>query len=168
VYSHYQRQRMAVEKALIEMPGSGAWRAAAVEGHTSFLRQQHAAQVISYAIYETVSGTRVTQVGELDIDAAAMEPVLSRFRSSTQDLFGAGMTHAEIKGGRWLSCVPGRYTTLVVIFSTEPAPTQLEMIEDLHRDFEMVNKLSLSRGDLSQLALTFTHLWAFEKGPIDT
>jgi hypothetical protein len=168
VYSHYQRQRMAVEKALIEMPGSGAWRAAAAEGHTSFLRQQHAAQVISYAIYETASGTRVTQVGELDIDTASMEPMLSRFRSSTQDLFGAGMTHAELKGGRWLCCVPGRYTTLVIIFSTEPAPTQLEMIEDLHRDFEMVNKLSLSRGDLSQLALTFTHLWAFEKGPIES
>jgi hypothetical protein len=28
--------------------------------------------------------------------------------------------------------------------------------------------LSLSRGDLSQLALTFTHLWAFEKGPIES
>lgn len=165
VYSHYQRQRLAVEKALIEMPGSGAWRAAAVEGHTSFLRQQHAAQVISYAIYETASGTRVTQVGELDLDAASLEPVLSRFRSSSQDLFGAGMTHAEIKGGRWLCCVPGRYTTLIIIFSAEPAPIQLQMIEDLHRDFEMVNKLSLSRGDLSQLALTFTHLWAFEKGP---
>lgn len=167
VYSHYQRQRIEVEQALIEMPGSSAWRAAAVEGHTSFLRQQHAAQVLSYAIYETANGDLVTQVGDFDPDDASVVSMLSNFHSDTQGLFGAGIQHAEIKGGRWLCGLPGRYTTLVVIFSAEPATIQLQMIDDLHRDFEMVNETSLSSGDLSQLALTFTHLWTFEQGPIE-
>lgn len=162
VYSHYQRQRMAVEMALIETPGSGAWRVAAVEGHTSFLREQHAAQVLSYAIYETASGLPVTHVGDFSVDNALLVPMLSTFRSSTEELFGAGMKRIELEGGHWLCYVPGRYTSLIVVFSAEPAAIQLQTIEDLHRDFEIVNRSSLSSGDLSHLALTFTHLWAFE------
>jgi hypothetical protein len=167
IYSHYQRQRLEVEQALIEMPGSSAWRAAAVEGHTSFLRQQHAAQVLGYAIYEMVSGSRVTHIGDFDTDDALVISMLSSFPPDTQALFGAGIRHSEIGKGRWLCGVPGRYTTLVVIFSAEPATIQLQMIEDLHRDFEMVNETSLSSGDLSQLAFTFTHLWTFDQGPIE-
>jgi len=166
VYGHYQRQRREIEQALIQMPGSGAWRAAAVEGHTTFLREQHAAKVLSYAIYETTSGMALAQVGDLHVDAELLVPMLSSFRSITQELFGAGMRRTEIEGGRWLCFVPGQYTTLLVIFSAEPAVLQLKMIEDLHRDFELVNQLKLSSGDVSQRALTFTHLWAFEGEPV--
>lgn len=167
IYSHYQRQRVAVEKALIEMPGSGAWRAAATEGLTSFLRQQHAAQVLGYTVYETASGAQLTQVGEFDPDDKLLEKTLSEFRSGEQAQFGAGLMYTEIEGGRWLCCVPGRYTTLVVIFSAEPATIQLNTIRDSHRDFELVNETSVSSGDISQLTHTFTHLWAFDQGPIE-
>jgi len=166
VYGHYQRQRREIEQALIQMPGSGAWRAVAVEGHTTFLREQHAAQVFSYAIYETISGMALAQVGDLCVDPELLVPMLSSFRSITQELFGAGMRRTEIDGGRWLCFVPGQYTTLLVIFSAEPAVLQLQMIEDLHRDFELVNQLTLSSGDVSRRALTFTHLWAFEGEPV--
>jgi hypothetical protein len=167
IYSHYQRQRVAVEKALIEMPGSGAWRAAATEGLTSFLRQQHAAQVLGYTVYETASGAQLTQVGEFDPDDKLLEKTLSEFRSGEHAQFGAGLMYTEIEGGRWLCCVPGRYTTLAVIFSAEPATIQLNTIRDSHRDFELVNETSVSRGDISQLTHTFTHLWAFDQGPIE-
>jgi hypothetical protein len=154
-----------VEKALIEMPGSNAWRAAAVEGHTSFLRQKHAAQVVSYAIYETGSGIPLAHVGGFKVDEALLVPMLSTFRSSTQELFGAGMKRIELEGGQWLCYVPGRRTTLIVVFSAEPAITQLKTIEDSHRDFELVYQMNHSRGDVRQLAHTFTSLWAFEQGP---
>lgn len=167
VYSHYQRQRIAVEKALIEMPGSGAWRAAAVEGHTSFLRQQHAAQVLGYAIFDTAKGACVIQVGDFQVDETVLTPMLDDFHSSTRELYGEGVKRTEIEGGRWLCGVPGHYTTLTVVFSAEPAAIQIQMIEDLHRDFEIVNKMNLSSGELSQLALAFTNLWAFEQGPAD-
>ncbi len=167
IYSHYQRQRVAVEKALIEMPGSGAWRAAATEGLTSFLRQQHAAQVLGYTVYETASGAQLTQVGEFDPDDKLLERTLSEFRSGEHAQFGSGLMYTEIEGGRWLCCVPGRYTTLAVIFSAEPAAIQLNTIRDSHRDFELVNETSVSSGDISQLTHTFTHLWAFDQGPIE-
>lgn len=168
VYSHYQRQRIAVENALIEMPGSGAWRTAAVEGHTSFLRQQHAAQVLSYAFYETASGIPLALVGDFKVDEALLVPMLSTFRSSTQELFGAGMKRIELEGGQSLCYVPGRHTTLIVVFSAEPATLQLQTIEDSHRDFELVYQMNLSRGDVGQLARTFTSLWAFEQGPTES
>jgi hypothetical protein len=168
VYSHYQRQLIAVEKALIEMPGSGAWRAAAVEGHTSFLREQHAAQVLSYAIYETGSGIPLAHVGAFQVDEALLVPMLSTFRSSTEELFGAGMKRIELEGGQWLCYVPGRHTTLIVVYSAEPATTQLQTIEDSHRDFELVYQMNLSSGDVHQLARTFTSLWAFEQGSTDS
>jgi hypothetical protein len=168
IYSHYQRQRLAIEEALIRMPGSGAWRAAAVEGQTTYLRQRHAARLLSYAIYDTASGIPLAQVGDFSVDPGLLVPMLSSFRSIIQELFGAGMKRTEIEGGRWLCFVPGRYTTFIVIFSAEPATLQLQMIEDLHRDFELVNNLALSSGDLSRLALTFTHLWAIEQDPTTT
>lgn len=168
IYSHYQRQRLAIEEALIRMPGSGAWRAAAVEGQTTYLRQRHAARILSYAIYDTASGIPLAQVGDFSVDPGLLVPMLSSFRSIIQEVFGAGMKRTEIEGGRWLCFVPGRYTTFIVIFSAEPAALQLQMIEDLHRDFELVNNLALSSGDVSRLALTFTHLWALEQDPTTT
>ncbi len=75
------------------------------------------------------------------------------------------MKRIELEGGQWLCYVPGRYTTLIVVFSAEPAVTQLRTIEDSHRDFELVYKMNLSSGDVHQLAHTFTSLWAFEQGP---
>jgi len=165
IYSHYQRQRQAIERALIEMPGSGAWRAVAVEGKTTLLRQQHAARILSYAIYETASGVPLAEVGKFQVDTGLLVPMLSSFRSLTQEVFGAGMKRTEIEGGRWLCFIPGRHTTLIVIFSAEPAELQLRMLEDLHRDFEMANAWALERGETGKLALVFTHLWALERMP---
>jgi hypothetical protein len=167
VYSHYQRQRMAVEKALIEMPGSGAWRAAAVEGLTSFLRQQHAAQVLSYALYKTVNGAQLTSVGDFDMDDSSVQPMLDQFRSGQHKLFGPGTLQMELEGGRWVCVMPGRFTTLIIIFSAEPAMIQLDSVEDAHRDFEAVNETSLAGGDTRDLTFTFTHLWDFEPGFFD-
>jgi hypothetical protein len=167
LYAHYQRQRIAVEQALIEMPGSGAWRAAAVEGHTSFIRQQHASQVLGYAIYEMTTGVRVTHVGDFGLDDMLLVPMLMRSRSNIQGQADAGVKRVELKGGRWICSVSGHYSSLIVIFSAEPAVVQLRLIEDLHRDFETVNETTFSDGDISQVADTFTRLWAFGQGPLE-
>jgi len=158
IYAHYQRQRIAVEKALIEMPGSGAWRAAAIEGHTTFLHQQHAAAVQGYAIYETSTLRVLAQVGEVDVDVpalAAMLPAPSERKDASHDV-----QFVDIEG---LAVVQGRFSTLVAIFTAEPATLQLQMIQDLHRDFELVTEMHLSSDDVGQLAHTFTSLWAFEQ-----
>lgn len=167
IYSHYQRQRIAVEQALIEMPGSGAWRAAAVEGHTSFLRQQHAATVLAYAIYETANATPIAQVGDLNVAPALLASLLADPGHADDDT-DLSARCIELENGRFLGLVPGQTTALVALFSTEPATLQLQMIQDLHRDFEMLSETSLDRGDVSQLARTFINLWSFEQGSVES
>ena len=163
IYAHYQRQRVNIERAMYDMPGSDAWRGVVSTGLTSMLRQRNAAQVLSYSIYDNSSSLPLASAGEFKIDTGLLVPMLSSFRSATREIFGAGMRSTEIEGGRWLCFVPGRFTTLFVLFSVEPARIQLALIEDLHRDFETANASALARGEGVEAAQQFVQLWALDR-----
>lgn len=72
------------------------------------------------------------------------------------------MRSTEIEGGRWLCFVTGLNTTLIVLFSVEPARLQLEMIEDLHRDFEIANGPAFRHSEGHEAAQSFTRIWALD------
>ena len=88
--------------------------------------------------------------------------MLSAFRSATTEIFGAGLKSSEIEGGRWLCFVPGAHTTLVVLFSLEPARLQLELLEQLHRHFERANQPAFDSGLPDATKLVYPHAAAFE------
>ena len=159
IYSHYQRQRSDIETALFATPGSNAWRGAVSPGQTTMLRQRHTAQILSYAIYDNTSSMPLAAAGEFKMDASLLVPMLSSFRSATQEMFGGGMRSTEIEGGRWLSFVPGRYTTLFALFSVEPSRLQLTLIQDLHRDFETAHSYELAQGEGAEAAEQFIKMW---------
>lgn len=163
IYAHYQQQRTAIERVLYDMPGSDAWRGVVSEGLTGMLRRRNAAQVLSYSIYDNSTSLPLASVGDFKIDTGLLMPMLSSFRSATREMFGAGMRSTEIEGGRWLCFVPGRHTTLFVLFSVEPARIQLMLIEDLHRDFETANAAVLSSGEGVEAARQFVKLWALDR-----
>lgn len=163
IYAHYQRQRNIIEATLYDGPSSDTWRGAVVPGQTGLLRQRNAAQVLSYAIYDNATSMPLASVGDFTVDTALLVPMLSSFRSATAEMFGAGLRSTEIEGGRWLCFVPGRYTTLFVIFSLEPARLQLTLIEDLHRDFEVANRHLLASGEGEEPAQQFSRLWALDR-----
>jgi hypothetical protein len=77
-------------------------------------------------------------------------------------MFGAGMRSTEIEGGRWLCFVPGPCTTLIVLFSIEPARLQLTLIEDLHHDFEAANAPAFANGEAEEAAQSFTRIWTLD------
>ena len=129
-------------------------------GHTTPLRQRNAAQILSYSIYDNSSSLSLASGGQFKLDADLVVPMLSSFRSATQEIFGKGLRSTEIEGGRWLCFVPGKYTTLFVVFSVEPARIQLTLIEDLHRDFETAHASSLARGEGHEVAAQFAQMWA--------
>jgi hypothetical protein len=58
--------------------------------------------------------------------------------------------------------VPGRYSTLVVLFSVEPARTQLNMLNDLQGHFESANERLLVQGVQDASQLVFPHAAVFE------
>ncbi len=160
IYTHYQQQRAEIETVISNVPGSDAWRGVVSTGHTTMLRQRNAAQILSYAIYDNSTSLSLVSGGQFKLDADLVVPMLSSFRSATQEIFGKGMQNTEIEGGRWLCFVPGQYTTLFVVFSVEPARSQVALIQDLHRDFETAHAQSLANGEGREAAAQFVNMWA--------
>ena len=163
IYAHYQEQRRHVEEALVRAPGSEQWMTNVAVGMTGMLRERHSAKILSYAIYDNMTSLPLASVGTFRIDTSLLVPMLSSFRSAATEMFGAGLRSSEIEGGHWLCYVPGEYSTLIVLFSIEPARVQLTLIEDLHRDFEVANRTTLENGRGREAAELFTQIWALDK-----
>jgi len=163
IYAHYQRQRHDVEAALINAAGPESLPQSVTPGMTRLLRERNAARVLSYAIYDNDSGLPLASMGTFRIDTTLLVPMLSSFRSAATEMFGAGLRSTEIEGGHWLCFVPGQHTTLMVLFSVEPARVQLTLVEDLHRDFEVANHATLASGRGREAAVLFTRIWALDK-----
>jgi hypothetical protein len=162
IYKHYQEQLQQIENLMYAQPGSDAWQGAVTQGTTGRLRERHKAEVISYAIYDNASSMPLATVGSFNIDTSLLVPMLSSFRSATAEMFGAGLRSTEIEGGRWLCFVPGPHTTLIALFSIEPAKLQLNLIEDLHKDFETANAPAFAQGKAEEAAQSFTRIWALD------
>jgi len=158
LFDHYQRERRMVESWLDTASMAEDWKQAATEGRSVIIRSQHAARVLGYSIYESDSGMPLKTIGQFELDAALVVPMLSSYRSATKEIFGAGLRSTEIEGGQWLCFVPGEFTTLMTLFSKDPAARQLEMLEELHRLFEMANRPMLSSPPVDPEALALPHI----------
>ncbi len=157
LYAHYQREMRAVETLIATDQGASEWGDALQEGESVLIRQQHAAKAKGYAIYENSSGMPVSTLGKFEVDPALFVPMLSSFRSATAEIFGGGIQATAIEGGRWLCFVPGQFTTLMAIFSAEPAKKQLNFLEQLHHLFEKANRALLAQSSVDASELVFPH-----------
>ena len=157
LYEHYQRERRGVENLLNTETTDADLKAAITEGQSMVIRKQNIARAIGYSIYENVSGMPITTLGNFELDPALVIPMLSSFRAATQEIFGAGLRSTAIEGGRWLCFVPGELTTLLALFSNEPAQKQLDYLEDLHRLFEKANRRHLTQSPVTAASLLFPH-----------
>lgn len=157
LYAHYQREMRTVETLIETDQGQSEWGDAFQEGESVLIRQQHAAKARGYAIYENNSGMPLSTLGKFEVDPALFVPMLSSFRSATAEIFGGGLQSTAIEGGRWLCFVPGNFTTMMAIFSAEPANRQLEFLEQLHRLFEKANRALLASSPVEASKLVFPH-----------
>jgi hypothetical protein len=162
LYRHYFRERETIERMILAAPDSGAWKNAVTAGESVLIRRKHAAQPLGYAVYLNANSLPLRSVGDFRMDSALLVPMLSSFRSATAEIFGSGLKSSEIEGGRWMCFVPGIYTTLIVLFSVEPARLQLEMLEQLHRHFEKANQPAFEAGLRDATKLVYPHAAAFE------
>jgi hypothetical protein len=157
LYVHYQREIRSIEAMIEHAPGSGNWRGAVTEGESVMIRRKHIARAQGYAIYENDSGMPLGTLGRFDLDPALLVPMLSAFRSATREIFGAGMRSTQTEGGRWVCFVPGKFTTMLAVFNTEPAGRQLEFLDDLHHLFEQANLRLLANRPFDPSTLLFPH-----------
>jgi hypothetical protein len=157
LYAHYQQQIQSVEGLIEAAPGSDDWKEAVTEGRSIVIRRQHRARARGYAIFENESGMPVSTLGEFELDSALFVPMLSSYRAAAREIFGAGSRLTEMEDGRWLCFVPGEFTTMLALFSAEPASKQLQFLGELHRQFEQANRRYLSRPPLDPSRLIFPH-----------
>lgn len=157
LYTHYQREIRAVETLIETDQGRSAFGDAFQEGESVLIRQKHAAKAKGYAIYENNSGMPITTLGKFEVDPALFVPMLSSFRSATAEIFGGGIQATAIEGGRWLCFVPGQFTTMMSIFTAEPAKKQLDLLEQLHELFEKANRALLANSPVETTELVFPH-----------
>jgi len=157
LYAHYQQQIQSVEGMIEAAPASDDWKGAVTEGQSIVIRRQHGARARGYAIFENESGMPVSTLGEFELDPALFVPMLSSYRSAAREIFGAGTRSTEMEDGRWLCFVPGEFTTMLALFSAEPAGKQLQFLGELHRQFEEANRRYLTKPSLDPSSLIFPH-----------
>lgn len=157
LYDHYQREKRTIETWIEMDPKSDEWRQARTEGRSVVIRRQHMARVVGYAIYQNDSGMPIATIGKFDIDPELFVPMLSSYRSATTEIFGAGMRSSQIENGSWLCFVPGEVTTLMAVFSTEPATKQLDSLEEVHKLFEQANRNFLQSSSIDPEELVLPH-----------
>lgn len=157
LFDHYQRERQAILNWKEASAGSDDWKDVASEGKSIVIRSRHTSKVLGYAIYENESGMPLNTIGQFEIDPELAVPMLSSYRSATKEIFGGEMRSTQIEGGKWLCFVPGETTTMLALFSNEPAPKQLATMEDLHRLFETANRRQLGRSPVNPEELAFPH-----------
>ncbi|MFZ1401006.1 MAG: hypothetical protein WAS33_29145, partial [Candidatus Promineifilaceae bacterium] len=157
LYTHYQREMRAIETLIETDQGQSELGDAFQEGESVLIRQKHAAKAQGYAIYENSSGMPITTLGKFEVDPALFVPMLSSFRSATAEIFGGSLQATAIEGGRWLCFVPGQYTTMMSLFTAEPAKRQLDFLEQLHHLFEKANRTLLPHPPVEVSQLVFPH-----------
>jgi hypothetical protein len=145
LFDHYQRERRTILAWIDTASEVPNWHELAAEGRSMIIRRQHKARVLGYAICEQQSGLSLRSIGMFEDDPELVVPMLTAYRSATEEIFGAGMRSTEIEGGRWLCFVAGEFTMLMVLFSNEPARKDLEGLDELLRTFERMNRYILRR-----------------------
>jgi hypothetical protein len=159
LFDHYRREQSTVKRWIEIAPDSNAWREATTEGKSVIIRTGNLARVLGYAVYENDSGMPLNNIGQFEADSELVVPMLSSYRAATKEIFGAGMRSSQIEGGKWLCFVPGKFTTLMALFSTGPSARQMVSLEELHRLFERANRNLLDRTMIDPSELVFPHTY---------
>lgn len=168
LYAHYHKERKAVERLITSRPASDAWRLAVTEGQSINIRRRFAARVLGYAVYDNQTEKPLRVYGEFaTLHEKWVSPLLARVRTESSRLFVVGSFKAEGEEATCLCAVPGQFTTILVLFNTEPARIQIQSLEDLHYHFEQANYRILSRNCQQAIAfkagdLVFPYAAAFE------
>lgn len=162
LYSHYQAERTSVELLLQAYPESDAWRSAVTDGYSMTIRNRHRSRLVAYAVYDNESSIPLYTQGDFGMESELVVGMLSGFRSASAEIFGTSVRKTEVEDGKALYFVPGRYCTLLALYTSEPAVGTLKVLEDVHRDFETANREILATESPDPSQLVFVHRVALE------
>lgn len=162
IYQRYQEQRQITERLIERDPDTGAWRSVVTPGHTGFLREKYEAKVESYAIYHLERQEQIVRTGHIQIPDQQILPIVERLNRVSQRNNQTQSANRILEDERWVLFIPGKYSLAVVIFSLEPAQSQIEHVQDVQKDFERANNQLLQRTDYDLRQMVFPHRALFE------
>jgi hypothetical protein len=157
MYARYNEVRTVIEKLISNNPNSKAWQNVARPGVTTFLRQHFQAQVQSYAVYAYDRAEPMLTQGTPDIPPETISQILRALKVYIPAKGVPGPAGKGLDNGKWVTIVPGQLTVTLVLYSLEPSATQVTLIQDMQRDFERANHISLERGIRQPDQLVFPH-----------
>lgn len=155
LYRHYQNQRRMLQGLLSE--GADQVPASLTAGESMVIRQRYAAKVLAYAVYDNESGVPLHTVGDFPLDSDLVVGFLSGFRSAAAEILGSGAAKAEAEDGKVLCYVPGRYCTLIVLYSSDPAEIDMRGLRQTHFHFEQLNANALKQSPILADVLLFNY-----------
>lgn len=169
LYNRYQRQIMTVSQMIAESDPSG-WEDAVrkEDDSTLFLRKKFEARALGISIYDNRSGMPIETIGDFSVDPELIVPMLSSYREATAEIFQAGVRSTEMEDGSWLCFMAGAYSTLIVRFSVEPSSNRINLLDRMHRDFEIANAEFLEHGFTSTDQLAYPFLSFIKQSKFDT
>lgn len=162
IYARYSEQRDITERLLARDPSSQAWESVVRPGYTQFLKQQYAARLLSYAIYEHASARQIALTGTLQLRPDQVRAVIQRLQTVRGQRGSPGPAQRSLPDGRCVVFVPGELTSAAAIFSLQPSGGQVARLVDIHRDFERANRRALHSQDVQPDRLVFPHRALFE------
>jgi hypothetical protein len=158
LYDRYQRQIMMVANLLAESKPE-AWREAINENSeaetTLTIKKTLTALILGYSTYSNLSSMPIETRGDFSVDAELIVPMLSSYRSATAEIFQANVRSTQLENGHWLYFFGGQNTTLIVLFSLEPAANQLPMVQKAHEDYEIANETVLKKSVVKEVPMPF-------------
>jgi hypothetical protein len=162
LYDRYHRQMTRIMQLAANPADLSSALSKDPNDDTFNIKKRLTARVLGVSIYSNQSGLPIETLGEFAVDTALIVPMLSSYRAATREIFKAGMRSTAMENNQWLCFVPGNFTTLIALFSVEPAMMQMAAVEAMHRDFETANKVALEQGNVDPAMLAYPFL-AFVK-----
>lgn len=157
LYERYSSQRLIAQQAMLTGDEKVLSDNTPGEKSTIAIKDEHMGKAIGLRIYHNKNGGVIETLGDFEVSAFVISPVLAEFRQliAAEKLIRPRAEKIEDK--RWLLFTAEPYTTVVTVFRNEPSPLQIREIQRLHHDFEAANGGLLKQGqpDAKSLAYPF-------------
>ncbi|MCB9451200.1 MAG: hypothetical protein H6672_07155 [Anaerolineaceae bacterium] len=148
IYARYSEQRTIIQRLIERNPQNEAWKQAAAPGHTSFLRDHFEARLQFYLVFQHQVPTPLALGGKHQPDMAKIGSVLHQLWNSKKRP-AVGAARKDMGNGQWMVLALGEHAVTLVMYMLEPSLGQIQLVRDLHADFERANQTALTRGTRS-------------------
>lgn len=155
IYERYQQQIILATQLIAEADYS--LNAELTPGETMVIRKELTAKSVAMAVYYHATGLMLETIGNFDVPVSHLSPILNNLSDRVQGCLG---TEPQIRAinGKYLLFTVGRFSTSIMVFSHEPAPRQISIIENMHHHFETANESALRSGHADARNLVYTFL----------